>query len=280
MLRVNHKSERKTNKFLRERDGERSDAHAAPGNITSSPHRRLTQLDEGCSPIMRYWRKRPRLQRWWRDSLGRRQKGLAKGIAGPSKRVWNSYKTRLTWSQNSLLDAIFFWKVSHGRGCDVKRALPCVIWNHHHGNLKMLFPGSQSSSITSITAAESVNINVNVFNAQFHVFVAPELFDFQSFQFVYSHICFPALAWVRRHLYGQLNRWLCAGFWLARLRCFTLTFNGLYKLQICLSLPPSPNHWNLHGAQWPPRVVSAHFPANPAALLLWWQTTNKSTAGL
>lgn len=123
-LRVDHKNtRRKTNKFLRERDAERSDAHAAPGNITSSPHRRFTQLDEGCGPIMHYWRQRPRLQRWWRDSLGWQQKGLAKGSAGPSKRVWSSYKMRLTWSQNSLLDAIFFRKMSHGRGCDVKRAL-------------------------------------------------------------------------------------------------------------------------------------------------------------
>lgn len=112
-LRINHKStQRKTNKLLRDRDGERSDAQAAPGNINSPPRRSFTPLDEGCGPTTRYWRKRPRLQRWWRESLGRRQKGLAKGTAGPSKRVWSSYKMRLTRSQNSLLDAIFFGKVS------------------------------------------------------------------------------------------------------------------------------------------------------------------------
>lgn len=133
-LRVNHKSTwRKTNKLLRERDGESCEAQAAPGNITFLSHRRFTQFDEGCSPIMCYWRKRPRLQRWWRESLGRPQKRLAKGSAGPLKRVWSSYKMRLTWSQNFLLDAIFFRKVSQsGWGCDVKSSPTSIIWNHLH----------------------------------------------------------------------------------------------------------------------------------------------------
>lgn len=156
-LRVNHKSTwRKTNKLLRERDEERSDAQAAPGNITFPPHRRFTQLDEGCGPIMCCWRKHPRLQRWWRESLGRRQKGLAKGSTGPLKRVWSSYKMRLTWSQNSLLDAIFFRKVSQlGQGCDVKSSRPCGYLEPSPRQRQTApAPGGQCSSVTLITAAE------------------------------------------------------------------------------------------------------------------------------
>lgn len=108
-LQVNHKSSwRKTNKLLRERDGERSNAHAAPGKITSPPHRRFTQLDEGCGPIIRYWWKHPCLQRWWREFLVRRQKGSVWWKA--SKCVWRSYKMRLMWNQNFFLGAIFFQK--------------------------------------------------------------------------------------------------------------------------------------------------------------------------
>lgn len=64
---------------------------------------------------------------------------------------------------------------------------------------------------------------------------------FKAFSnFGYSHLCFLASLWARQRLYGQLNHWLCAGFWLARLRRFTLTFNELYKfLSVYLSLPPS-----------------------------------------
>lgn len=269
-LRVNHKStRRKTNKLLRERIGERSDVHVAPGNITSPPHCQFTPLDEGCGPIMRY----PAVVKG----------GKAWRKVAPALRSVSEAVTRWGWRGAKIPFRVPFslekWHSLDG-SCEVKSSLPCVIWNHHHSNLNQLFPGGQCSSITLTTAAELINMFSKSIFMSYISHLNHLIFEavLKRFNFVYSHLCFTASPWAQLRLYGHLNHWLCAGFWLARLQCFALTFNGLYKLQIRPSLHPYIAE--MLKFAWPPRVVSAHFQANPAALLLWWCTTNKLTAGL